>query len=72
MEQFQNRAITPNEAAASMIRGAERGTYLVFTSRDIRLGWYAQRYVPWVYNAIMRRLNTKMCRLLNRAPASRP
>jgi hypothetical protein len=67
---FQRHAVSPESAAASMIRGVERGKYLVFTSPDVRAGWYAQRYVPWIYNAIMRRLNRRLAAMLTKAQAT--
>ncbi len=63
---FQRHAVSPESAAASMIRGVEKGKYLVFTSTDIRAGWYAQRYAPWIYNATMRRLNRRATALLTK------
>ncbi|VXB54487.1 SDR family oxidoreductase [Aeromicrobium sp. 9AM] len=63
---FQRHAVSPESAAASMIRGVEKGRYLVFTSADIRAGWYAQRYAPWIYNAAMRRLNRRATALLTK------
>lgn len=62
--EFEQHAVTPESAAASMIRGVEKGTYLVFTSRDIRMGHYLQRYAPWGYNRVMRGLNKKFMRIL--------
>ena len=47
-----------------MIRGIEKGKYLVFTSRDVRVGWYAQRYLPYAYNRAMRIANKKIGKLL--------
>ncbi|KAA1395247.1 SDR family oxidoreductase [Aeromicrobium ginsengisoli] len=67
---FQKRAVSPGSAAASMIRGVEKGKYLVFTSSDIRAGWYAQRYAPWIYNTIMRRLNRRFSAILTKAQAT--
>ena len=64
---FQRHAVSPGSAAASLIRGVEKGRYLVFTSADIRAGWYAQRYAPWIYNAIMRRLNRRFTTILTEA-----
>ena len=51
-------------AAASMIKGVEKGKYLVFTSRDIRAGYFLQRYAPFAYNRVMRGLNAKFMRIL--------
>ena len=67
---FQKHAVSPESAAASMIRGVERGKYLVFTSPDIRAGWYAQRYAPWIYDTIMRQLNRRVTKVLTKARAT--
>lgn len=69
VEKFQKRAVTPDQAAGAMIRGVEKGTYLVFTSRDIRIGHWAQRYAPWAYNAVMRKLNKKVGNVMDRSQA---
>ncbi len=63
--EFEKRAVTPERAAAAMIQGVERGKYLVFTSADIRAGHYLQRYAPWAYNRVMRRLNRRITPLLD-------
>jgi NAD(P)-dependent dehydrogenase (short-subunit alcohol dehydrogenase family) len=62
--EFEKHAVTPESAAAAMIKGVERGRYLVFTSRDIRVGWYAQRYIPFAYNRVMRIANKRFSRLV--------
>lgn len=67
---FQRHAVSPDRAAAAMIRGVEKGRYLVFTSPDIRAGWYAQRYAPWIYNTIMRQLNRRFMTILKNAQAT--
>ncbi|KQY58280.1 short-chain dehydrogenase [Aeromicrobium sp. Root495] len=64
---FQKHAVTPEQAAHSIVRGVERGKYLVFTSRDVWIGHLAQRYVPFGYAFAMRRLNRVASRLLTRA-----
>lgn len=68
--QFERHAVSPEAAAAAMIRGIERGTYLVFTSRDIRAGHYLQRYAPWAYARVMRGLNRKFTRILAHVEAT--
>lgn len=65
--EFERHAVTPEDAAAAMIRGVERGKYLVFTSRDIYAGHLLQRYAPWAYSIVMRRLNRKFTRILAKA-----
>jgi NAD(P)-dependent dehydrogenase (short-subunit alcohol dehydrogenase family) len=67
---FQKHAVSPESAAAAMIRGVEKGKYLVFTSIDIRAGWYAQRYAPWIYNTIMRQVNRRFAAILKKAQAT--
>lgn len=68
--EFEAHAVSPESAAASMIRGVEKGTYLVFTSRDVRIGHYAQRFAPWAYERAMRTLNRKFMRILSTVEAS--
>lgn len=67
--EFERHAVTPERAATAMIRGVETGKYLVFTSRDIRIGHLLQRYAPWAYAMVMRRLNSKFSHLLAKAQA---
>lgn len=61
---FVKHAVTPDQAAESMLRAVEKGRYMAFTSRDVRLGWYAQRYVPFGYDAAMRLMNRRVRSLL--------
>ncbi|MBX6419451.1 MAG: SDR family oxidoreductase [Nevskia sp.] len=67
---FQQRAVTPQRAAAAILKGIERKRYLVFTSFDVRLGWWAQRWFPPAYEFVMRRLNDRL-HTLARPPAAR-
>ncbi|KAA1374898.1 SDR family oxidoreductase [Aeromicrobium fastidiosum] len=67
VEHFERHAVTPEAAAAAMIRGVERGDHLVFTSRDVRLGHLAQRWVPWAYDLAMRRLNRRIGEVMDAA-----
>ena len=61
---FEKHAVSPESAAAAMIKGVEKGRYLVFTSSDIRVGWYAQRYIPFAYNRVMRVANKRFSKLV--------
>ncbi|CAM4507690.1 SDR family oxidoreductase [Nocardia ninae] len=67
---FLRHAVTPEAAARSIVRGVERNTYLVYTSNDIRLGHWAQRYFPPSYNLAMRGLNWAMGRYIDQ-PATK-
>ncbi|MFI6166591.1 SDR family oxidoreductase [Nocardia sp. NPDC051052] len=62
---FMKRAVTPEAAARSIVRGVERDTYLVYTSNDIRIGHWAQRYFPPSYHLAMRGLNWAMSRYID-------
>ncbi|MFR9749604.1 SDR family oxidoreductase [Nocardia sp. 004] len=64
MSLFMRHAVAPEAAARSVIRGVERNRYLIFTSGDIRVGFWAQRYFPPAYTLAMRGLNWAMHRYL--------
>ncbi|MFN7952890.1 MAG: SDR family oxidoreductase [bacterium] len=54
---FVKHAVTPDQAAQAIIRGVEAGRFLVFTSPDIRIGYWFQRKLAWPYELVMRLLN---------------
>lgn len=60
---FRKRAVTPEQAAASILRGVKKNKYWVYTSPDIRLAHLAQRYFPPGYAVAM----TVMNRVANKA-----
>jgi NAD(P)-dependent dehydrogenase (short-subunit alcohol dehydrogenase family) len=66
VDSFARHAVTPEKAAGVIVRGVEKGRYLVYTSQDIRLLHWTQRYVPFVYNVIMRVMNQQARRVLRR------
>ena len=66
VDSFARHAVTPEKAAAAIVRGVERGRYLVYTSQDIRALHLTQRYVPFIYNIIMRVMNQQARRVLKR------
>ncbi|MGH8461021.1 MAG: SDR family oxidoreductase [Stenotrophobium sp.] len=57
---FQKRAVTPEKAAAAIIKGIKANRYMVFTSPDIRVGYWFQRKFAWPYEFVMRRLNDRL------------
>jgi NAD(P)-dependent dehydrogenase (short-subunit alcohol dehydrogenase family) len=57
---FMRHAVTPEQAATSVIKGVERNRYWVYTSRDIQLAHWGQRYFPYGYTLAMRGLNSAM------------
>ncbi len=54
---FKKRAVTPEAAAEAILRGVRRNKYWVYTSPDIRLAHFAQRYFPPGYVAAMKVMN---------------
>jgi NAD(P)-dependent dehydrogenase (short-subunit alcohol dehydrogenase family) len=61
---FRRRAVTPEHAAAAILRGVRRNRYLVYTSRDIQLLHAVQRVCPPAYALVMRAMNLAMRRTL--------
>lgn len=64
---FRHHAATPEQAAACILRGMRRRQYLVFTSFDVRFGFWAQRWFPGLYAAVMRAANRYAVRLMQAA-----
>lgn len=54
---FRKRAVTPEEAAASIIDGVRRNKYWVYTSHDIRAIHFVQRHFSPAYVLAMRVMN---------------
>jgi len=60
IDHFEKRTVSPERVAARILKGVERNRYLVFTSNDVRLGYWAQRWLPPAYARAMRRLNDRL------------
>ena len=58
--QFQRHAVTPDQAAGSMIEGVRKGRYIVYTSPDIRLAFVAQKFAPPAYKLAMKLIARKI------------
>ncbi|MDT4938858.1 MAG: hypothetical protein QOG80_2529, partial [Pseudonocardiales bacterium] len=61
---FRKRAVTPEQAAAAILRGVRHNRYLIYTSRDIQALHLTQNLFPPAYNAIMRTMNFAMRKAL--------
>jgi NAD(P)-dependent dehydrogenase (short-subunit alcohol dehydrogenase family) len=57
---FEKRAVSPEQVAEKIIQGIERNRYMVFTSRDIRVGYWCQRKFAPSYEFAMRSLNDRV------------
>lgn len=56
---FEKRAVSPEHVAKQILKGIERNRYMVFTSADIRLGYWFQRKFALPYELAMRSLNNR-------------
>jgi NAD(P)-dependent dehydrogenase (short-subunit alcohol dehydrogenase family) len=59
---FEKRAVSPEHVAERTLEGIAKGRYLVFTSADIRAGYWAQRFCPPLYELAMRKMNDVLTR----------
>jgi NAD(P)-dependent dehydrogenase (short-subunit alcohol dehydrogenase family) len=64
---FEKRAVTPEHVAERILAGVEKNRYLVFTSRDIQLAFWLQRWIPPGYELIMRLMNRQLVAVAERA-----
>ena len=63
-------AATPAKAAKQIVKGVERGTYWVYTSQDIRLMFWLQRFFEPGYRLLMRVMNDGFVRAMKKTEAS--
>jgi NAD(P)-dependent dehydrogenase (short-subunit alcohol dehydrogenase family) len=63
---FEKRAVSPERVATKILEGIAKDRYLVFTSADIRVGYWAQRLCPSLYELAMRKMNDVLVRTVER------
>jgi short-subunit dehydrogenase len=54
---FQQYAITPEKAAVAILEGIRKKQYMVFTSPDIKFGYFSQRKFTAIYEWTMQQMN---------------
>ncbi len=59
---FEKRAVSPEHVAEKILAGIAKDRYLVFTSPDVRIGYWAQRFCPPLYELAMRKMNDVLVR----------
>ena len=67
---FKKRAVTPEKAAAAILRGVRKNRYWVYTSPDIYVAHLAQRYFPpgyWIAMTVMNRVANRALPQVSRA-----
>ncbi|MFD6350952.1 SDR family oxidoreductase [Nocardia tengchongensis] len=57
IKRFRRHAKSPDDVAETILRGVEKGTYLIHTQFDIRFGYWWARKFAWPYEFAMRRAN---------------
>ncbi|MFM1727338.1 SDR family oxidoreductase [Prescottella soli] len=61
---FEKRAVTPEKVAACILTGIEKNRFLVYTSSDVRFGyWWARKFAP-PYEFVMQKANDQFSKLL--------
>lgn len=61
---FEKRAVTPEKVAACILAGIEKNRFLVYTSADVRFGyWWARKFAP-PYEFVMQKANDQFTKLL--------
>lgn len=68
---FAGHAATPEKAAKQIIKGVERGTYWVYTSQDIRLLFWLQRFFEPGYRLLMRVMNDGFVRAMKKSETTK-
>ena len=64
-KQFQQHAVSPDKAAAAILTGIINNDYLVFTSPDIKFGYWGQRKFTYFYNLTMQAMNNYFQKIIN-------
>ncbi len=59
-ERFQRHAVTPETAAKAILKGIRRRRYMVFTSLDVRIGYWWQSKFSLPYEWVMRLLSHRI------------
>ncbi|MGY2062885.1 SDR family oxidoreductase, partial [Nocardia gipuzkoensis] len=67
---FVGRAVTPEHVADRIIAGIKRNRFLIYTSADIRVGYWFARKFAWPYETMMRYANGQFSKLLPAQPDS--
>lgn len=64
VHRFEKRAVTPEKVAGCIVRGVHRRRFLVYTSADVRFGyWWARKFAP-PYEFVMQFANNQFSKFL--------
>ncbi|MGB3170900.1 MAG: SDR family oxidoreductase [Rhodococcus sp. (in: high G+C Gram-positive bacteria)] len=63
---FEKRAVEPSTVAKAILEGIEKNRYLVYSSNDIRFGyWWARKFAP-PYEFVLQKANDQFSKLLKK------
>lgn len=62
-QEFTKHAVEPEHVATAILRGIERDRFLVYTSFDIRFGYWWVRKFAYPYEYLIRRVGARFSRL---------
>jgi len=65
-ERFEKRAVSPETVAGKILEGIEKNRYMVYSSRDIKVGHWIQRKFAPPYELAMRLANRQLTRAAER------
>ncbi|NLG56480.1 MAG: SDR family oxidoreductase [Rhodococcus sp.] len=61
---FERRAVSPEKVASCILQGIEKNRYMVYSSPDIRFGyWWARKFAP-PYEFVMQKANDQFSKFL--------
>jgi NAD(P)-dependent dehydrogenase (short-subunit alcohol dehydrogenase family) len=66
VRRFERHAVSPERVAEKILEAIEKDRYLVFTSADVRVGYWAQRLCGPAYAGAMRLLNDRLVAVAER------
>ncbi len=69
---FHKMAASPEKAAAAILKGVKKNRFIVYTSFDIRFGYWWSRKFAFPYEVVMRIANDQFTGLARKAPPARP
>jgi NAD(P)-dependent dehydrogenase (short-subunit alcohol dehydrogenase family) len=67
VDRFGEHAVSPERVAEKIVEGVEKNRYMVFTSADIRIGYWFQRKFALPYELTMRLLNDRLTKVAGRS-----
>ncbi|MGV9711671.1 SDR family oxidoreductase [Gordonia sp. NPDC003424] len=63
VKRFHSIAVSPEKAAAAILKGVRKNRYMVYTSFDVRFGYWWARKFALPYEIVMRLLNVEFAHL---------